>query len=279
MKLPVSIQQIIDDNLSGSVTLLKRLIIELEKELLQTDLDAETFMRYITEIRRRMEMFAVIRHFCDELILSHNVTPAAYPQNYLAFISDYRNFWERAPYLMARNLEKIVDLKDSRLLLHSNSGTIREVFRVLSERTEGVSFYQTLSAPAEEGRIQAHDLAEQGYRVTLITDAAAGAVMPQTDFVILAADQMNPTSFINKTGSLQIVLAAQEFNVPVYVLTESRKSNTAKQGNQRFTDIRRQPGELLDQIRHPRINAENIYFEEVPNYLITGFITEKNDKI
>ena len=83
MNIPPSIQQIMDDNLSGSVTLLKRLMMELEHELLDPETTAETFIGYLNVIRRKMETFAVIRHFCDELILTHNISPSAYPHNYL----------------------------------------------------------------------------------------------------------------------------------------------------------------------------------------------------
>ena len=47
MKLPKSLESILEDNLSGSVTLLKRLMLALEKELLDPELDAVTFIGYL----------------------------------------------------------------------------------------------------------------------------------------------------------------------------------------------------------------------------------------
>ncbi|MCF8226827.1 MAG: hypothetical protein K9J30_13200 [Bacteroidales bacterium] len=274
MILPEPLKQIQDDNLSGSVTLLKRLMVALENELMNPEMDAVTFMSYIEHFRSKMEMFTVIRHFCDELILSHNVSSRKYPENYLDFICDYKNFWEHAPQLLLNNLKRTADLNGKTIMLHSNSGTIREVFRLFAKETTNVNIYQTLSAPAEEGRIQAHDLANMGYDVTLIADALSAEKLKSSDYLILAADQVTEKTIINKIGSLQMVLASQEFNVPVLVITESRKLNlSVKDGA--FVDKERNCNEIMKEITHPRLKADNRYFEEIPKYFISNMITEK----
>ncbi|HKK61261.1 MAG TPA: hypothetical protein VJ951_01800 [Bacteroidales bacterium] len=276
MQLPESIKQILDDNLSGSVTLLKRLMVALENELLNPETNDTVFIGYIEAIRSKMEMFTVIRHFCDELILSHNISSSQYPNNYFEFINEYKDFWERVPQQLLNNLQKVDDIKDKTVMLHSNSGTIREVFRLFAEESARVNIFQTLSAPAEEGRIQAHDLANMGYDVTLIADALSAEKMKQTQMLILGADQIRQRTIINKTGSLQMVLAAQEFNVPVVVLTESRKLLDFKDDERAFRDKKRNPDEVLKEIRHPHLTAENLYFEEIPKYYINHIITEKS---
>ncbi|MEX2369856.1 MAG: hypothetical protein WD578_02530 [Bacteroidales bacterium] len=276
MAIPDSLQHILKDNLSGSVTLLKKLMVALENELLNPVLDPATFIGYIELLREKMELFTVIRHFCDELLLSHNISVRNYPANYLSFIHEYKEFWEHAPQLLMNNLLKNVDLKNKIVMVHSNSGTIREVFRLLSGKTTDIKFYQTLSAPAEEGRIQAHDLANMGYKVVLIPDALTAEKMKDTDVLILAADQVRKHTIVNKTGTLQMVLAAQEFSVPVVVLTESRKMNQKTEDGP-FQDKKRDMGEILNDIRHPNITAENLYFEEIPKYLVNHLITEKKE--
>jgi translation initiation factor 2B subunit (eIF-2B alpha/beta/delta family) len=274
MKLPHSIQQVIDDKVSGSVSLLKRLIVALENELLDPDLDPATFISYIEHVRYKMEMFTVIRHFCDELILSHNISVKHYPANYLDFMQEYREFWERAPQMLMNNLVRTVNLKGKTVMLHSNSGTIIEVFRLLSKEQPGIKVFQTLSAPAEEGRLQALELAGMGYQVTLIPDALSAEMLRDTDYLLLAADQVRRDTILNKTGSLQMVLAAQQFNVPVIVLTESRKINRTASASP-FRDRLRDSSEILKHTRHPNIAAKNFYFEEIPRYLVNEIITEK----
>lgn len=274
MKLPVALQQILNDNLSGSVTLLKRLMTALENELLDPELDPSTFISYVEHFRNKMEMFTVVRHFCDELILSHNISVRHYPANYLQFISDYREFWEHVPDLLKNNLLKSYDLRKKTIMVHSNSGTIREVFRLMADQQLDIHFLQTLSAPVEEGRIQALDLAKMGYKVTLIPDALAGEKMKNTDYLILAADQVREKTIVNKVGSLQMVLAANEFAVPVLLLTESRKLNLAHNENP-FEDKPRDPNEILLDLNHTNISAENRYLEEVPRFYISRIITER----
>ncbi len=274
MKLPLSLQQIIEDNTSGSVTLLKRLMIALENELLNPELDPASFIAYIEYFRDKMDMFAVVSHFCDELILSHNISVRHYPANYLEFIHEYKEFCEHTPQLLMNNLLRSFEMKNKTVMLHSNSGTIREVFRLMSAQDTSIHFIQTLSAPAEEGRIQANDLAEMGYRVTLIADVLAAEKMKSTDYLILAADQVRANTIVNKAGSLQMVFAAHEYDVPVLLLTESRKLNRVKPGGP-FRDRKRDENEILHDIIHPNISGENIYFEEIPKYFLSKIITEK----
>lgn len=272
--LPDSIKLVLEDNLSGSVTLLKKLIVALENELVNPGLDPATFIGYVEHVRHRMELFTVVRHFCDELILSHNVSVKSYPANYLDFIAEYKEFWEQVPQKIMNNLLKQVPLEGKSVMVHSNSGTLREVFRLVSKKTTGIHFYQTVSGPAEEGRVQALDLAQMGFKVTLIPDALAAEKMKSTDYLVLAADQVRQKTFVNKVGSLQMVLAAQEFNVPVLLLTESRKLNRMMPGGP-FRDRMRDRGEVLKEELHPNLDAENLYFEEVPKYLVAHIITEK----
>lgn len=274
MKLPASIEHVLNDKVSGSVTLLQRLIIALENELMDQELDPATFISYIEQIRHRMEMFTVVRHFCDEMILTHNISVRNYPANYLEFIHEYKEFWERAPQLLKNNLVRLARLKNSTVMLHSNSGTVIEVFRLLSNEQVEMKVIQTLSAPAEEGRIQAMELAEMGYRVQLIPDALAAEMMRKTDYLILAADQVREDVIINKTGSLQMVLAANELGVPVFVLTESRKINRSAQ-EEPFRDTPRDATEVMGDTLHPNMSAVNFYFEEVPRNLVGKIITEQ----
>ena len=73
-----------------------------------------------------------------------------------------------------------------------------------------------------------------------------------------------------------MVLAAQENNVPVIVVTESRKLNRSVD-NGKFRDSERDPEEILNDIRHPNLKALNLYFEEIPRYLVSTIITEKRN--
>jgi translation initiation factor 2B subunit (eIF-2B alpha/beta/delta family) len=246
----------------------------LENELINPDLDPSGFIRYIEYMRTKMETFTLIRHFCDELMLSHNVSFASYPTNYLDFIREYKEYWEKTPSGLMANLKKELNLQNKIVMLHSNSGSLREVFRLLYPEIPSIKFFQTISSPAEEGRIQAHDLAGIGYKVTLIPDALTAEKLKETDYLILSADQVREKTIVNKIGSLQMVLAAQEFGVPVIVLTDSRKSNQGDL-NKPFKDKKRSEKEILFEIVHPNLNAENIYFEEVPRYMISKLITER----
>lgn len=108
MLLPQSLQQILDDNMSNSASLLKRLLHALETELLNPELSPSTFIAYIEYFRTKTEPYTAMRHFCDELILNHNCALRNYPISELNFIKEYEEFLEETPQQIENKFGKAV---------------------------------------------------------------------------------------------------------------------------------------------------------------------------
>lgn len=156
------------------------------------------------------------------------------------------------------------------VLTHSLSSTVLETFAVLARGH--VRAIVTESRPLYEGCAVAAELGRRGIATTSIVDAAAAAVMPEVDAVLVGADAVLPDgAIVNKVGTRLIALAAAERGVPFIVVCESfkrwppdRPSPTA------FEE--KEAAEVWAPVAGVRVR--NPYFEATPARLITALVTE-----
>lgn len=161
------------------------------------------------------------------------------------------------------------------LFTHSHSGTVERVLlRLVQVRhhTDGaLSIYVTESRPGGEGIALSRALANAGWDVTLVADAACGVFVQDAGSVVVGADSVRADgSLVNKVGTYPLALAAQAAGRPFYVLCESLKI-AAPDYPLVFEAM--DPGELLSEPM-PGVTARNPYFERTPASLVTGVVTE-----
>jgi translation initiation factor eIF-2B subunit delta len=126
--------------------------------------------------------------------------------------------------------------------------------------------------PRFEGRRLATELAESGLDVTLVVDAALTTHLPEASAVVMGADAVTGTHWINKVGSLGVAAAASLQGVPVYVVA----------GRDKFVPRvlaprLRLPVAASDEVwpdRFSNVRVENRYFEPTPAELATLVLTD-----
>lgn len=77
--------------------------------------------------------------------------------------------------------------------------------------------------PGQEGRQMASQIARLGIEVRFVTDAALPAYLPFCSLVLVGADAVASTNFLNKVGTRAIVARALEEKRPVCVLADTMK--------------------------------------------------------
>jgi translation initiation factor 2B subunit (eIF-2B alpha/beta/delta family) len=127
-------------------------------------------------------------------------------------------------------------------------------------------------------------LPESVASVTVIPDSAIGSIISSVDACLLGADSIFANgSFVNKTGSHLITMAAYNANVPVYVLCDSSKIRHRSQvpsedaAQSEFFDANFSPDSnknIQQQIDSKRLNFFNPMFEITPKYENVKFISE-----
>lgn len=247
------LQKILEDRGSGSSLLLSSLIETLRA-------DPDQIKLYLERTAPLEQAFALVFHFNEFLrneCKTTSITAKALDQ--------YVLYWkEKEATMIKDSSEKLQNC--SGLLLHSHSGTLCRLMKKVAE-SKTLHVLQTESRPIMEGRFQAEKLAGMGHRVTMITDSALSHHVHDFDACLLGADLIFPEMFINKTGSLGIALLCDFFNKPLYVVGDERKKvpNTF-----RFHEEPKPGRELWENIPGD-IRTRNLYFEPVPNRLVTEF--------
>ena len=113
-------------------------------------------------------------------------------------------------------------------------------------------------------------LLKEKIKVRLVTEAMIPEYVQRTNCALIGADAVLKNSTVaNKTGSLLLALACSQFKKPLYVLADKskfKKNNAYSQPAQNKKEIWKYD--------HPNLSIENLYFEKIPNKLITKIISE-----
>lgn len=116
-------------------------------------------------------------------------------------------------------------LEDSATYLtHCHASTVTNVFLNAHKDGKQINVIATETRPLMQGRITVKELLDSGLtNVTMIIDSAAAAVLSdparKISGVLIGADLLSEEGFVNKIGSLAIVLAARARNIPVFCIS------------------------------------------------------------
>ncbi len=277
--LQKSVDLIKADNQSGSSGILHQTIQSVILYLKDTEDDPAAVKRVITQSLKELlgsfGTMTVLFHFVNHLFLAmdHVKNPRELNKYLLEVVHNYENAWEDAPRRVAQNAFKNIEFEQKTVLVHSNSSAIGHLFSYLKkQQIESVHIIQTESRPAYEGRVLGKQLADLGFPVKLIADSSISRYMDKVDMAIVGADSISESCFINKIGTQLIALVCQHFKIPLYVLSDSRKL-IPETVHFPFQEAPKPEAEILEEPHH-NIEAENYYFEEVPNEMVTAFVLE-----
>jgi translation initiation factor eIF-2B subunit delta len=156
---------------------------------------------------------------------------------------------------------------------YSASSTVRSA--LLSHAETGAWFQVVLSEsrPGGEGARLAVALAERGIPVRLGIDAWLWGAIEEEGLLLLGADALLPTAWVNKIGTGALADRARSKGVPVIVCADTSKwLPPALAALPRVYD--RDPGEIV--FRAPAaLEAVNVYFEDVPYAALDKLVTER----
>jgi translation initiation factor eIF-2B subunit delta len=168
----------------------------------------------------------------------------------------------RKIYSHSKKLNNVITL--------SRSGTVLAILKLLHQKNKKLRVVVCESRPKLEGRLMAKELAANGIKVELITDAMMGLFIPKVDAAIIGADVvLNKGNIVNKVGSKALALLCREYNKPLFVVTAKSKLSKKKV----FKEKKEKPQEIWDN-KVKNLSISNIYFEELEKKYITKIFTE-----
>ncbi|MCK4661376.1 MAG: hypothetical protein KAT68_00815 [Bacteroidales bacterium] len=279
-----NIKEIIKDNKSGSVGILYKTIDIISRYVADIQcFNIDILIKELNVLYYAFPKFSVLFNFTNQLFIEIEKIEKSYSneeksKKILKFIDDYKKQWKNVNNKISIIASRHIDFNNKKILLHSNSHTINELFCFLSDKRIFSDLTQTVSSPANEGIIQAKILASLEYKINLISDAAIPKYVEDIDFALLGADTIFEDCFINKIGSMAIVLACNYFKKPVYVIADSRKIINKSIFPEKLLNLiiteKAKPVEEIMKNPYNNISPSNYYYETIPNSLITGFIAE-----
>jgi translation initiation factor 2B subunit (eIF-2B alpha/beta/delta family) len=192
-----------------------------------------------------------------------------------ARLTEFAERVRRAPHAIARYAATHFAEHASDRPLHmvsiSCSGSVVVALKAIrAKRTVRVSCSE--SRPALEGRRLASELVAAGIPVTYFSDAAIAGALGDADTVLVGADAIASTWFLNKTGTRMLSAAATQQGVPVYVVA-SRDKFAGRELAARLAIRSGEPAEVWESAP-AGVDVRNPYFEVIPLDLVTAVISD-----
>lgn len=162
------------------------------------------------------------------------------------------------------------------VMTHCNSSAALAAIKEAARQGKDIKVYATESRPWRQGILTANELAGEGIDTTLIIDSAVRSVMKRVDIVMVGADTITAHgALVNKIGTSQVALAADESRVPFVVCSETYKFSPMTLFGDMVTIEERdnlevvRPGEVPDTVR-----IFNPVFDSTPAKYIDAIVTE-----
>lgn len=163
------------------------------------------------------------------------------------------------------------------IMTHCNSSAALGVIKEAHRQGKDIRVFATESRPWRQGILTVNELADAGVDVTMIIDSAVRSVMKKVDKVFVGADTITSHgALINKVGTSQLALAANEARVQFYVCSETYKFSPMTLFGDMVTIEERdisevvRPGEVPDSVK-----VFNPVFDSTPARYIDAIITEQ----
>jgi ribose 1,5-bisphosphate isomerase len=162
------------------------------------------------------------------------------------------------------------------VMTHCNSSAALSVIKTAYEQGKHIKVYATESRPWRQGILTVNDLGKAGIDTTLVIDSAVRTVMTKVDKVFVGADTITSHGvLVNKIGTSQLALSANEARVQFYVCSETYKfspmtlfGDTVAIEERGFDEIVKK-GEIPDSVK-----IYNPVFDVTPAKYIDAIITE-----
>ncbi|MCG3253623.1 MAG: hypothetical protein KAX09_07220 [Candidatus Heimdallarchaeota archaeon] len=268
------IEKIKIDTIHGAVYLTIEILKAIRKEVERTEeTGVKEFNALIEELETIHPEMASIRIVIKLLKegKSHRIKKKIDYLDLIDVIYERIMFKEK---ITSTNLMKIL-LDAQSIMTISYSSTILDAFKQLATNTIDKRVYVLESRPKREGIVLAKRLAELGFRVRLIADAAAGYYAKDADIIVVGADTILPDgSTLNKIGSFQLALIAKYYQKPFVVAASTNKLAVSAPENLKelITD---KPIEEIYESTIEKLTVKNIYFELIPRELVTIFVSDE----
>lgn len=164
------------------------------------------------------------------------------------------------------------------IMTHCNSSAAFSIFETAFKQGKKINVIATETRPRQQGYITVDFLQKAGIPATLILDSAVRFHMKKVDLVVVGADAITVNgSLVNKVGTSQVALAANEARVNFIVAAETYKFSPRTLFGEMVEIEERDPSEVMSPEIHkkwPDLKISNPAFDITPHKYIDTIVTE-----
>lgn len=163
------------------------------------------------------------------------------------------------------------------ILTHCNSEAALSVIKTAYKDGKHIKVICTETRPRNQGYLTAKELADEGIDTTLIVDSAVRYFIKEVDLVVVGADAITSNGcLVNKIGTSQIALSANERRVPFLTAAETYKFHPKTIVGELIEIEERDGSEIhtFEEKYRNKIKLRNPAFDITPSHYIDGIITE-----
>lgn len=164
------------------------------------------------------------------------------------------------------------------IMTHCNSSAAASILQTAFKQGKHIEVIATETRPRMQGLVTVDVMQKAGIPTTLILDSAVRYFMKKADMVVVGADAITVNgNLINKVGTSQLALAAQEARVPFMVAAETYKFSPRTLLGELVEIEERDPTEVLSAEKMkqwPSLKVRNPAFDITPHRYIDLICTE-----
>ena len=184
---------------------------------------------------------------------------------------------------MATAFEKIADIgaeliKDGdKVFMFSMTSSVWRVLRQAKSQGKNFTVRVTEARPANEGLWTVDEMNKSGIPVEVSVDACLAEMLADCDIAFAGVDAVAADgSVFNKSGTFLTALAAKEYGVPFYFVTDTLKFDTATLWGLPFrSEPIKYEEVMLDKKYASGVKVTGMLFDTTPPRLITAIVTER----
>ena len=168
-------------------------------------------------------------------------------------------------------------IKDGDVVVtHCNSSAALAAIKEAHRQGKSIKVFASESRPWRQGILTVNELAKEGIDVTLMIDSAVRTVMKKANIAIVGADTITSHgALVNKIGTSQVALAANEARVPFIVCSETYKFSPMTLFGDMVTIEERDTLEVVKPGEIPKsVKIFNPVFDSTPAKYIDAIVTE-----
>lgn len=217
-----------------------------------------------------------VNHFINHFLLQ--ISPENQPIIIKELLEVFHERWKNVERKTAEIAIQQYDFESKSILIHGSDECITALIENLVVNLKTCNVTQIITLHDKIGKQQATQIANLEIPVSVIDDSEIAKYIQQIDVVLMSPEIVMHDSFIAQTGAYNLCLIAKHFNIPIFILSDTRRILNKKYFPNSVVDtfVGKNKKPIVDFWKDApqNINIQYIHLEEIPNELVTKFIFE-----